>query len=48
MVPKTLEQMVAGFRKLPLEFEPGSQFKYNNSGYFLLGVLIEKVTGTVV
>lgn len=28
-----------------LEFEPGSQFKYNNSGYFLLGAIIEEVTG---
>jgi len=45
MVPKTLDQMVAGFRDLPLEFEPGAQYKYNNSGYFLLGVLVEKVTG---
>ena len=45
MVPKTVDQMVAGFRDLPLEFEPGSQFKYDNSGYFLLGVLLEKVTG---
>jgi len=45
MVPKTVDQMVAGFRDLPLEFEPGSQYKYNNSGYFLLGVLLERVTG---
>ncbi len=45
MVPKTVDEMVAGFRDLPLEFEPGSQFKYDNSGYFLLGVLLEKVTG---
>jgi CubicO group peptidase (beta-lactamase class C family) len=45
MIPKTVDQMVAGFRDLPLEFEPGSQFKYNNSGYFLLGVLIERVAG---
>ena len=45
MMPKTVDQMVAGFRDLPLEFEPGSQFKYDNSGYFLLGVLLEKVTG---
>ena len=45
MVPKTVDQMVAGFRDLPLEFEPGAQYKYNNSGYFLLGVLLEKVTG---
>ncbi|MBI1937220.1 MAG: serine hydrolase [Ignavibacteriales bacterium] len=28
-----------------LEFEPGSQFLYNNSGYFILGAIIEKVTG---
>ena len=45
MVPKTVDDMVAGFRDKPLEFAPGDQFKYNNSGYFLLGVIIEKVTG---
>lgn len=28
-----------------LEFEPGKQFVYNNSGYFILGAIIEKVTG---
>ncbi len=28
-----------------MEFEPGSKFSYNNSGYFLLGAIIEKVTG---
>lgn len=28
-----------------LEFEPGSSFAYNNSGYFILGAIIEKVTG---
>jgi CubicO group peptidase (beta-lactamase class C family) len=33
------------FSDLPLEFEPGSTFAYSNSGYFLLGVLIENVTG---
>ena len=45
MMPKTAEQMVAGFRDLPLEFQPGERFKYNNSGYFLLGLIIEKVSG---
>ncbi|MBK5297243.1 MAG: serine hydrolase, partial [Vicinamibacteria bacterium] len=45
MVPKTIEQMVAVFRDLSLEFVPGEKFKYNNSGYFLLGVIIEKVAG---
>jgi CubicO group peptidase (beta-lactamase class C family) len=28
----------------PLEFEPGAQHKYNNTGYVLLGYIIEKVT----
>jgi CubicO group peptidase (beta-lactamase class C family) len=29
----------------PLEFAPGSEFSYSNSNYFILGYLIEKVTG---
>lgn len=29
----------------PLDFEPGSKFSYSNSGYVLLGVIIEKITG---
>jgi CubicO group peptidase (beta-lactamase class C family) len=45
MMPKTPAEMVAGFRDLPLEFAPGEKFAYNNSGYFLLGVIIEKVAG---
>lgn len=28
-----------------LEFEPGTKYSYNNSGYFLLGAIIEKVSG---
>jgi CubicO group peptidase (beta-lactamase class C family) len=28
-----------------LQFEPGSHFYYNNTGYFILGMLIEKITG---
>lgn len=29
----------------PLDFEPGSKYSYSNSGYMLLGYVIEKVTG---
>ncbi len=36
---------IKNFWDLELEFEPGSQLKYSNSGYFVLGVIIEKVTG---
>ena len=28
-----------------LEFEPGHQYKYSNSGYVLLSILVERVTG---
>jgi CubicO group peptidase (beta-lactamase class C family) len=37
--------MVAIFRDLPLQWVPGEKYAYNNSGYFLLGVVIEKITG---
>jgi len=43
--PLTIEQMVADFCIGNLEFEPGSTHRYSNTGYYLLGVIIEKVTG---
>jgi CubicO group peptidase (beta-lactamase class C family) len=45
MMPTSKEEMIARFRDLPLEFRPGEAFKYDNSGYFLLGVILEKITG---
>jgi len=41
----TIAEMIGRFKDLPLEFEPGSSYKYDNSGYFLLGAIIEKVSG---
>jgi CubicO group peptidase (beta-lactamase class C family) len=41
----SVAQMIDRFKNDPLEFEPGTQFRYNNSGYFLLGAIIEKVSG---
>lgn len=32
------------FASLPLDFEPGSEHDYSNSGYIVLGAIIEKVT----
>ena len=40
--------MVAGFRDLPLRVRARAQFSYNNSGYFLSGMRLEKVTGQAV
>ena len=42
--PKTREQMMALFENKPLDFSPGTAWKYSNSGYSLLGYIIEKVT----
>ncbi len=41
----TPAELVARFRDKPLDFEPGSKFNYSNSGYVLLGYLIEKISG---
>ena len=41
----TVAQMIDSFKNEPLEFEPGTAYRYNNSGYFLLGAIIEKVSG---
>jgi len=41
----SVAQMIDTFKNDPLDFEPGSQYRYNNSGYFLLGAIIEKISG---
>ena len=41
----TTDDMFNRIKRNPLEFEPGSNYKYSNSGYYLLGLITEKVTG---
>jgi CubicO group peptidase (beta-lactamase class C family) len=43
--PATPTELVARFRDKPLDFQPGEKWNYSNSGYVLLGYLIEKITG---
>lgn len=43
--PATPEKINALFKDKPLEFKPGTKYKYSNSGYMLLGYIIEKVSG---
>lgn len=42
MTPK---MMVDFFKNEPVDFKPGEKFDYNNSGYVLLGYIIEIVSG---
>ena len=39
------DSLVAMFSKAPFDFAPGDALVYNNSAYFLLGLIIEKVSG---
>lgn len=39
------KQVVDFFKNEPVDFAPGDKFEYNNSGYVLLGYLIELVSG---
>jgi CubicO group peptidase (beta-lactamase class C family) len=43
--PSTPLQIIAHFRDLPLDFAPGTTWAYSNSGYILLGYIIEQVSG---
>lgn len=38
-------ELIDLFDDLEFDFEPGQEYRYNNSGYYLLGVIIGKVTG---
>ena len=44
-IPTTPQQLVARFRYKPLDFKPGEGWHYSNSGYVLLGCLIETISG---
>ena len=39
------DEMMALVAGLPLEFRPGERYDYSNTGYYLLGMLIERISG---
>ncbi|HZS08833.1 MAG TPA: serine hydrolase domain-containing protein [Blastocatellia bacterium] len=39
------EEIIKLVTDAPMEFAPGEKWNYNNTGYFLLGMIIEKVSG---
>lgn len=42
---RNLEDFLPLFQNEPMKFTPGKQFSYNNSGFILLGLIVEKVSG---
>lgn len=44
-LPHRTEELVGRFSEQALAFEPGSDFDPTNSGYYLLGAIIERTTG---
>ena len=43
--PKKPGEIVKLTQDMPLQFAPGEKHRYNNTGYILLGAVIEKITG---
>lgn len=41
----SVAEMLDRFDEKPLDFEPGTRFRYSNSGYSLLGAVLEAVSG---
>jgi CubicO group peptidase (beta-lactamase class C family) len=41
----TDEELVDVFKDLPFDFAPGEEYRYNNSAYYLLGMVVEEVSG---
>lgn len=42
---KNINNVINLFKNKPLEFKPGTDFDYTNSGYILLGYIVTKVSG---
>ena len=41
----SVQELMDFFKYQPMQFAPGKRWAYSNSGYFLLGAIIEKVSG---
>ena len=44
-VPTTPQHIVDKWAKKPLDFQPGEQWQYSNTGYVVAGLIVEKVSG---
>lgn len=44
--PITAGQILDRWARQPLDFEPGTQYQYSNTGYVIAGLIVEKASGT--
>jgi CubicO group peptidase (beta-lactamase class C family) len=45
VLPLSEDSMIALFKNKPFDFSPGTDWNYSNSGFFLLGYIVEKASG---
>ncbi len=43
--PATAQDIVDGWARKPLDFEPGTKWQYSNTNYVVAGVIVERVAG---
>lgn len=41
----TTDKIIEIANTIPLDFEPGEKYNYSNTGYYLLSVVVERITG---
>lgn len=45
MKPTTAEDILNGWARKPLDFDPGTKTQYSNTNYVIAGLIVEKVSG---
>ena len=45
MRPTTAQQIMNGWAKIPLDFDPGTKWQYSNTNYVIAGAIVERVSG---
>lgn len=45
MQPATAQQILDGWAKKPLDFEPGTKWQYSNTNFVIAGLIVERVSG---